>query len=49
MSNEVASPPSAIRLEGVHKWFGDFQALNDVSLEVKSGERIVVCGPSGSG
>ncbi|MEE3292384.1 MAG: amino acid ABC transporter ATP-binding protein, partial [Pseudomonadota bacterium] len=31
------------------KFFGDFQALNDVCLTVNLGERVVVCGPSGSG
>ena len=38
-----------IQLENVDKFFGDFQALKNVSLSVKKGERIVVCGPSGSG
>ena len=38
-----------IRLENVDKWFGDFQALNNVSLDVALGEKVVVCGPSGSG
>ena len=38
-----------IELRDVSKWFGDFQALKDVSLDVTSGERVVVCGPSGSG
>ncbi len=33
----------------VHKWYGDFHALKGVSLEVKSGEVIVILGPSGSG
>ena len=40
---------SMILLENVSKWFGDFQALKDVSLKVDKKERIVVCGPSGSG
>ena len=39
----------AIQMSGVQKWFGDFRALNDVSLDVRSGEKIVICGPSGSG
>jgi general L-amino acid transport system ATP-binding protein len=39
----------AIEMNGVSKWFGDFQALNDVSLSVKHGEKVVICGPSGSG
>jgi polar amino acid transport system ATP-binding protein/general L-amino acid transport system ATP-binding protein len=38
-----------IRMQNVDKFFGDFQALKDIDLEVRKGERIVVCGPSGSG
>jgi general L-amino acid transport system ATP-binding protein len=38
-----------IAVESVSKWFGDFQALRDVSLNVRAGEKVVVCGPSGSG
>ncbi|NRA22225.1 MAG: amino acid ABC transporter ATP-binding protein [Oceanospirillaceae bacterium] len=33
----------------MHKWYGDFHVLRDINIEVKKGERIVVCGPSGSG
>ena len=39
----------AVRMEGVGKWFGDFQALKNIDLKVANGERIVICGPSGSG
>jgi polar amino acid transport system ATP-binding protein len=38
-----------IRIEKVGKWFGQFQVLTDIDLEVRAGERIVICGPSGSG
>ena len=38
-----------ISLQNVSKFFGDFQALKNVSLDVSLGERVVVCGPSGSG
>ncbi len=51
----MQSPSSAqdatpiIRIEAVDKWFGKFQVLTDINLNVRAGERIVVCGPSGSG
>ncbi|HVL82143.1 MAG TPA: amino acid ABC transporter ATP-binding protein [Actinomycetota bacterium] len=35
--------------DGVEKWFGDFQALRGIDLEVARNEVVVVCGPSGSG
>ncbi len=38
-----------IQLKDVCKFFGEFQALNNINLEVNKGQRIVVCGPSGSG
>jgi general L-amino acid transport system ATP-binding protein len=33
----------------VHKWYGHFEALKGISMEVKKGEVIVIFGPSGSG
>jgi general L-amino acid transport system ATP-binding protein len=33
----------------VHKWFGNFQALKGIDMEVQKGEVIVIFGPSGSG
>ena len=38
-----------VELIGVHKWYGDFHVLRDVSLTVRRGERIVIAGPSGGG
>jgi sulfate transport system ATP-binding protein len=38
-----------IEIRNVTKRFGDFTALNDVDLEVKSGELVALLGPSGSG
>lgn len=45
---EQSSEP-VIRMQGVHKWFGEFHVLKDINLSVRQGERIVLCGPSGSG
>jgi general L-amino acid transport system ATP-binding protein len=39
----------AVEIIGMHKWYGDFHVLKNINLEVRKGERIVVCGPSGSG
>jgi ABC-type polar amino acid transport system ATPase subunit len=38
-----------LEIDHLGKWFGKFQALKDCSLQVKRGEKIVICGPSGSG
>jgi len=38
-----------IECRNVKKWYGDFQALRGVSLNVKKGEVVVILGPSGSG
>ena len=34
---------------GVEKWYGDFQALAGIDMEVRKGEVVVIFGPSGSG
>ena len=38
-----------VRLEGVHKSFGDNEVLNGIDLSVASGEVLTIIGPSGSG
>ena len=38
-----------IQMKDVNKWFGDFQVLKNINLEVEANKKIVVCGPSGSG
>ncbi|MBB2495702.1 amino acid ABC transporter ATP-binding protein [Aquipseudomonas ullengensis] len=48
-ANKVASADPIISLQGVNKWYGQFHVLKDINLNVKQGERIVLCGPSGSG
>jgi general L-amino acid transport system ATP-binding protein len=48
-SDKPSAEAEVIRVEGVHKWYGQFHVLKDINLTVKRGERIVICGPSGSG
>ena len=43
------SAEKIIDVRNVSKWYGAFRVLTDVNLTVEKGERIVVCGPSGSG
>ncbi|MDO4415501.1 MAG: amino acid ABC transporter ATP-binding protein [Erysipelotrichaceae bacterium] len=38
-----------IKVEHLHKSFGDFKALKDISLEINDGEIVSLIGPSGSG
>ncbi|TEW52571.1 amino acid ABC transporter ATP-binding protein [Psychromonas algicola] len=38
-----------ISMKDVNKWYGDFHVLKDVNLNIKKGEKVVICGPSGSG
>jgi general L-amino acid transport system ATP-binding protein len=38
-----------LEMRGVQKWFGRFHVLKNINLEVKHGEKLVICGPSGSG
>ncbi len=47
MNPQSATP--IIEISDVCIFFGEFQALKDVSLDINLGERTVICGPSGSG
>ena len=38
-----------IKVEGLHKIYGDFHALNGITEEIHKGEVVVIIGPSGSG
>ena len=49
VSEELAARDDMIVCEGVDKWYGDFQALKNVTATVKEREVVVVLGPSGSG
>jgi polar amino acid transport system ATP-binding protein len=43
------SSSALVRLQGVHKWFGDLHVLKGIDLEVDRGQVVVVIGPSGGG
>ena len=45
MTNE----PPPIRLEGLHKSFGELEVLRGIDLSVATGDVICIIGPSGSG
>ncbi|MBD7976877.1 sulfate ABC transporter ATP-binding protein [Pseudomonas sp.] len=39
----------SIEIRNVHKQFGAFRALNDINLDIHSGELVALLGPSGCG
>ena len=49
MSDNKTEQKPVIRIENLHKYFGDNQVLRGIDLEVMPGEKVVVLGPSGSG
>ncbi len=49
MSDQPRLGGPIIQCQDVHKWYGDFEALRGISMEVHKGEVIVIFGPSGSG
>jgi ABC-type polar amino acid transport system ATPase subunit len=38
-----------VRLEGIHKWFGNLHVLRGIDLTIQQRDVVVVIGPSGSG
>ncbi|MEE1617910.1 amino acid ABC transporter ATP-binding protein [Brachybacterium sp. J153] len=48
-TTDGAAAPALIRLEGIHKAFGDLHVLQGCDLSVAAGEVAVLIGPSGSG
>ena len=56
MTTSVIAPPAAnlrddtiVKFDHVNKYFGSMHVLNDICLEVKKNEALVIIGPSGSG
>jgi putative ABC transport system ATP-binding protein len=44
-----SSQQVVVRLDGVHKEYGDTKALDGISLEIRAGDAVAVMGPSGCG
>jgi general L-amino acid transport system ATP-binding protein len=47
--SEVATDEPIIICRDLNKWYGEFHALKDLSINVYPQEVVVICGPSGSG
>lgn len=43
------TPTPLVRMSGVNKHFGSFQALSDINVDIPKGQVCIVVGPSGSG
>ncbi|GAA4111280.1 amino acid ABC transporter ATP-binding protein [Enteractinococcus coprophilus] len=48
MTPEASHTP-LVRMSGVNKHFGSFQALSDINVDIPKGQVCIVVGPSGSG
>lgn len=50
MTENAATPPTyTIQTRGLNLWYGDFQALKDIEINVKPGIITALIGPSGCG
>lgn len=49
ITNDVMTKETLVRIDGVHKYFGQHHVLRGIDLTVKQGEVSVLIGPSGSG
>jgi polar amino acid transport system ATP-binding protein len=48
-TGDLTEGGAILRLEGVHKRFGDLHVLRGIDMELERGEVVCVIGPSGSG
>lgn len=38
-----------VQIKNLSKWYGDFQVLYNINVQINEGDCVVICGPSGSG
>ncbi|QJB56751.1 amino acid ABC transporter ATP-binding protein [Pseudodesulfovibrio sp. zrk46] len=48
-ATHLGDSPVVIDIQKLNKWYDQFHVLKDIDLQVRQGEKVVVCGPSGSG
>ncbi|MFE3829236.1 ABC transporter ATP-binding protein [Streptomyces sp. NPDC059092] len=48
-TDDGSAPRIVVRLDGVHKEYGEAKALDGLSMEIRAGDAVAVMGPSGCG
>ncbi|MEE1797622.1 ABC transporter ATP-binding protein [Streptomyces sp. NPDC101062] len=48
-TDDGSAPRIVVRLDGVHKEYGEAKALDGMELEIRAGDAVAVMGPSGCG
>lgn len=48
-ATHLGDAPVVIDISKLNKWYDQFHVLKDINLQIRQGEKVVVCGPSGSG
>ncbi|MGY4544350.1 polar amino acid transport system ATP-binding protein [Arthrobacter sp. UYNi723] len=49
ITNDLMTKETLVRIDGVHKYFGEHHVLRGIDMAVRQGEVSVLIGPSGSG